>query len=84
MNAAGHNAAFTPYEFLCELFGYPVPTTNDCGYAGRYEHEDVSRLHGYGPRPGEGPCDYPGFCPVLLKQGSCPFYTLVDSKIATR
>jgi hypothetical protein len=56
-------------DFLHELAGVPSPARNDCGYIGRYEYEDTSRMFGWGPEEGEGVCDYPDLCPMW---GRCP------------
>ncbi len=48
----------SPSEALRQLFGYPAPGRNDCGYPYRYDFEDAARMHGWGVE-GEGPCDYP-------------------------
>lgn len=72
-----HENAFSPDRFLRQLFGYPPPQRNDCGYARRFDYEDTSRMHGWGPEEGEGPCDYPEFCPHLRENGQCPFFLLV-------
>ena len=56
-------------EFLHELMGIPMPLRNDCGYPARYECEDGSRMHGWGPEEGEGMCDYPNLCPIWER---CP------------
>ena len=72
----------TPSEALRTMFGYPQPTRNDCGYPGRYDHEDASRMHGWGVE-GEGPCDYPDGCP-WLEDGRCPFYTVERGRLERR
>jgi len=59
-------------RFLRGLFGYSAPTRNDCGYPDRYNHEDTSRMHGWGIE-GEGACDYPDGC-EFFENGKCPFY----------
>jgi len=56
-------------DFLHELAGIPKPARNDCGYIGRYEYEDTSRMFGRGPEEGEGVCDYPECC---LNKETCP------------
>ncbi|MEW6572950.1 MAG: hypothetical protein AB1374_04895 [Bacillota bacterium] len=56
--------------FMRAVTGKPLPTRNDCGYPGRYEHEDNSRMSGWGVE-GKGMCDYPDNCP-WFKQGKCP------------
>jgi hypothetical protein len=55
------------------LAGKKSPERNDCGYPGRFDHEDVARIHGWGVE-GEGPCDYPTGCP-WYKEGRCPFHS---------
>jgi len=60
-----------PSEFLRHLAGIPAPQKNDCGYHLRYEHEDTSRMFGWGPEEGEGLCDYPEHCPL---RGTCPLW----------
>lgn len=65
---------FSADRFLRHLFGYPQPTRNDCGSPVRFELEDTSRMHGWGPEEGEGPCDYPSARCPLLREGRCPFY----------
>ena len=47
-----------------------LPARNDCGFPGRYDFEDTSRMHGWGVE-GEGKCDYPEYCP-LHQEGICP------------
>lgn len=64
----------TPSEALWNLLGRRVPARNDCGFPGRYDLEDTSRMFGWGPEEGEGPCDYPAFCPFLRERGACPFF----------
>lgn len=60
-----------PYDSLLRrLTGRAEPTKNDCGYPGRYECEDTSRMLGWGVE-GEGPCDYPGHC-FWYREGKCP------------
>ncbi len=56
--------------FLRNLTGRPVPTRNDCGYPGRFEHEDTSRMHGWAEE-GTGMCDYPSGC-AWFREGKCP------------
>ena len=58
--------------FLRSLFGYSVPIRNDCGYPDRYNHEDSSRMHGWGIE-GANACDYPDGC-EWFEGGQCPFY----------
>lgn len=65
------NPIASPDEFLRNLFGYSKPGRNDCGYSGRYDLEDTSRMHGWGPAEGEGACDYPASCP---QRNGCNFY----------
>ena len=47
-------------------------TRNDCGHPRRAELDDVSRTFGWGPLPGEGICDYYGYC-EWWTDGRCPF-----------
>ncbi len=56
-------------DFLHGLAGIPKPARNDCGYPGRYEYEDTSRMFGWGPEEGGGLCDYPQHCPA---RQACP------------
>jgi len=56
-------------DILRNLFSVPTPTRNDCGYEGRYDLEDTTRMCGQGPAEGEGPCDYPECCPL---KNVCP------------
>ncbi|MEW6771858.1 MAG: hypothetical protein AB1330_10810 [Bacillota bacterium] len=56
--------------FMRAVLGKPLPTRNDCGYPGRFEFEDNSRMGGWAPE-GAGLCDYPDGCP-WFKQGKCP------------
>jgi hypothetical protein len=65
----------SPGEALRQLFGYPAPARNDCGYPFRFDFEDAARMHGWGVE-GEGPCDYPSQRCSFLAEGRCPFYTL--------
>lgn len=65
------HAAHNPNDaFIRRLLGKPAPTRNDCGYPGRFEFEDTSRMFGWGVE-GEGMCDYPQSCP-WYKEGKCP------------
>ncbi|RJS72261.1 hypothetical protein CW696_03210 [ANME-2 cluster archaeon] len=57
---------------LRAICGYGTPTRNDCGYPDRYNHEDSSRMHGWGVE-GKGACDYPDGC-EMFENGECPFY----------
>lgn len=66
----------TADALLRALFGRPRPARNDCGFAGRFEYEDTSRMFGWGPEEGEGPCDYPEYCPYLREHRECRFFTL--------
>jgi transcriptional regulator of met regulon len=64
-------AAANPTDaFMRAALGKPLPTRNDCGYQGRFEFEDNSRMGGWATE-GEGMCDYPDSCP-WFKQGKCP------------
>ena len=45
---------------------------NDCGHPRREELDDVSRTFGWGRLPGEGVCDYYGYC-EWWSDGRCPF-----------
>ena len=56
-------------DMLRELFGTSAPSRNDCGFEGRYDLEDTSRMGGWGPAEGEGLCDYPEYCPL---KDTCP------------
>lgn len=61
-----------PYDaFMRALARKQVPKRNDCGYPGRYEHEDTARMFGWGVE-GKGLCDYPKWCP-WFREGRCPF-----------
>lgn len=71
-------------EFLRRLFGYSKPDRNDCGYPRRFDFEDTSRMFGWGPEEGEGPCDYPSLRCEWLADGRCPFYEVVDGTIQHR
>jgi len=57
-------------SILRSITGTDKPTRNDCGYPGRYECEDTSRMFGWGVE-GEGPCDYPDAC-SWFREGRCP------------
>jgi hypothetical protein len=60
-----------PHDSLMRaLAGIPAPARNDCGYPGRFEYEDTSRMFGWGVE-GEGMCDYPAGCP-WYREGKCP------------
>ena len=50
---------------------------NACGHPRRFETEDVSRIFGWGPAPGVGLCDYPGYCELGLA-GTCPLLPQPD------
>jgi len=54
------------------IFGYNSPNRNDCGYPGRYNHEDCARMHGWDIE-GANTCDYPDGC-EWFETGKCPFY----------
>ncbi len=71
----------SPSDALRQLFGYSRPARNDCGYPDRYDFEDTSRMHGWGPEEGEGPCDYPNSRCTWLVEGRCPFYTVAGGTL---
>lgn len=71
-------------DFLRHLFGYSRPRRNDCGCPRRPDFEDTSRMHGWGPEEGEGPCDYPSFRCEWLADGRCPFFEVVDGRVQRR
>jgi hypothetical protein len=56
-------------EYLADVL---PPAERGCGYPGRFDREDNSRNAGWGPRPGEGGCDYPQGCPMYGQPG-CPY-----------
>jgi hypothetical protein len=55
---------------LRRLTGAQEPSRNDCGYPGRWECEDTSRMFGWGVE-GAGTCDYPNLC-AWHREGRCP------------
>jgi len=65
-----------PDSLLRRLFGYKKPSRNDCRYPHRFNHEDTSRMHGWGIE-GEGPCDYPQGC-EMMERNECPFYDVKE------
>lgn len=54
-------AIIPPEHYLARVL---PPGRRGCDWPGRFDHEDNARHAGFGPTPGEGPCDYPRGCPA--------------------